>query len=128
MNLPANEDLVLYAVVSLPALKRMNGNRGKLAAQAGHAFVHALWDAGERHPGLVEDYRASPHARKIVLACGDEVLMRSLVEHYRPLCGVTEVVDAGFTVFKEPTFTMIGIGPIAPSKREDVLKGLAVLI
>lgn len=35
----------MYCIVARDSLKLMNGNRGKLAAQAGHAYLHAFWDA-----------------------------------------------------------------------------------
>lgn len=118
----------MYAVVSKAALKAMGGNRGKLGAQLGHAFMHAGWDALDRHPARLEAYRHSGSARKVVLLCEDEDLMRALVEHYRPICGVTAVVDAGYTVFTEPTFSAIGIGPLAPNECDERLRSLPVLI
>ena len=42
-----NEDYVMYCIFSKEAIKAMGGNRGKMASMAGHAFLHAWWDAVE---------------------------------------------------------------------------------
>ena len=121
--------LKMYAIVYRPALQKMGGNRGKLTAQGGHAFMHALWDAEEHHPERARAYKASGIAKKITLVCDDEELMRALAQDYRAVCGTTVVEDAGLTVFKgEKTFTMVGIGPLAPEERDERLKALPPLI
>lgn len=122
--------LKMYAIFSQAALKAMKGNRGKMAAQAGHAYLHAWWDALGRHPDLAYGYRGSSHAYKIALAApadADEAWFAELAELYREKTGVTEVIDAGFTVFDGPTFTCIGIGPINPDDREPILCSLRPL-
>lgn len=123
-----DRELKLYAIVHGPALKKMGGNRGKLGAQLGHAFLHAMWDADARHPDRALAYKTSGRAKKVVLVCDDEALMRQLSQDYAAVCGVTVVEDAGFTVFAEPTFTAIGIGPLATAECDDRLAGLKVLI
>ena len=35
----------MYCIVSKEAVKACNGNRGKMLTQAGHAYVHANWNA-----------------------------------------------------------------------------------
>ena len=122
--------LRLYAVFSPTALKAMKGIRGKLAAQAGHAYLHAWWDAFDRHPETALAYRSGPRAFKIALVAPDDAdaaWFESLAATYRPLCGVTTVVDAGFTVFEGPTLTCVGIGPISPDDCESTLNGLRLL-
>ena len=122
-------DLRLYEIVYRPALQKMGGNRGKLAAQVGHAFLHAFWDAEEHHPERALAYKHSGMARKISLVCDDEELMRALARDYRSICGTTVVEDAGLTVFKgEKTFTMVGIGPLAPEECDARLAALPLLI
>lgn len=123
----------MYAVFSPAAVKAMKGNRGKLAAQAGHAYLHAWWDAHTRHPELAAAYRKGPRAFKIALMPKDEdgtdeAWFDRLLEAYRDKTGVTKVIDAGFTVFEGPTLTCIGIGPISAEDREEVLAGLRPLI
>lgn len=123
------DGLKLYAIVSAPALKKMGGNRGKLGAMLGHAYVHAFWDAEARHPERALKYKFSNHATKVLLICEDEDLMRQLAADYQAVCGTTVVEDAGLTVFNgEKTFAAVGIGPLAPEERDARLAGLKVLI
>jgi peptidyl-tRNA hydrolase len=125
--------LKLYAVFSPVALKAMKGVRGKLAAQAGHAYLHAWWDAARRKEVIGDvafEYQRSLRAYKIALVApeaADEAWFDGLIALYRGKTGVTKVVDAGLTVFDGPTLTCIGIGPIHPDNREDILRGLKSL-
>lgn len=118
----------LYAIVHGPALKKMGGNRGKLGAMVGHAFVHAMWDADERHPARARAYKHSGLAKKIVLVCEDEALMRALAADYRPVTGTTVVEDAGRTVFTGLTFAAVGLGPLEGHECDERLAALPVLI
>lgn len=137
----------MYCVVARDSLKAMNGNRGKLAAQAGHAYLHAYWDAEERFPTpkyprvwmgkIIEEiepapcevYRVSGAAKKVCLAVDTVDDLKALYEAYRPVCGVSLVTDAGLTCFNGvPTTTCLGIGPIADDQIGDDLKCLKVLI
>ena len=122
--------MTMYSIFSREALKAMSGNRGKMAAQAGHAYLHSWWDASERFDQMAEDYRirAFGPAKKIglVVETTDELLI--LHNRYSLICGVSLVVDAGLTCFKEPTTTCLGIGPIRSYQIGDDLKSLSVLI
>ena len=123
------EALRMIVIVYEPALKAMGGNRGKLSAQTGHGYLHAFWDAEERHAELAHAYKYSGMAKKITLKCDNEELMRELVEDYRAITGVTVVEDAGLTVFKgEKTFTCVGIGPLHIDDQDERIRGLKVLI
>lgn len=106
----------------------MNGNRGKLASQTGHAYLHAWWDAATRFTMTAFEYNTSGLAFKITLVCDTDDELRELEALYKDVCGVSLVTDAGRTVFKEPTVTCLGIGPIDPDMREDKLKSLKPLI
>ncbi len=127
----------MYCVVARDSLKAMNGNRGKLAAQAGHAFLHAYWDAEDRCRELptaydgysaADWYRASGAAKKVTLVVDTVDDLKALYKAYRPICGVSLVVDAGLTCFDGPTTTCLGIGPITNDQIGDDLKALKVLI
>ena len=117
----------LYCVFSRQAISAMNGNRGKLASMAGHAFLHTIWNADEFYPESVQLYRDQGRAYKITLIAEDDQLDQ-LNEIYASRCGTSMVVDAGLTVFKGPTRVCLGIGPIDPDSREDILKNLKPLI
>jgi len=122
-------DLKMYAVFSREALKLMNGNRGKLAAQAGHAYMHTFWDAEKRFPEAASQYRNDQRAYKIgLIADFTEEVIEQLRAYYEPWNGFTVVEDAAFTVFDKPTITCIGIGPIDPDNRDEFLKACKVLI
>lgn len=124
----SEDRLKLYCIVNAEALAKMNGNRGKLAAQAGHAFLHSFWDATERFPEAARAYKDSGLAFKITLVVPTEAELRDLVECYRATCGVSLVTDAARTVFLEPTVTCLGLGPIRESEIGASLKALPVLI
>lgn len=114
----------LYAVMSKEAVKKMNGIRGKMIAQGGHAFLHAYWDSLNRFPEYAEAYKNSDHAFKITLVVEKTEQLETLRDAYKDLCGVSLVKDAGFTVFNEPTVTCLGIGPIPEDLIGDDLKSL----
>lgn len=111
-----------YCVVSRESLKRMNGIRGKMMSQAGHAFLHSYFDASARFPREASRYGMSPMAYKITLVVDTDEELRALADDYRDVCGTTVVIDAGATVFNGvPTLTCIGIGPLLDSQKKDSL-------
>lgn len=130
----APEDHVkMYCIVAKESLDKMGGIRGKLATQAGHAYLHAYWDAAKRFPEDAQVYQDSNMAFKITLVVPTTEELDKLHEHYKDICGVSMVVDAGRTVFKNedgsprPTQTCLGIGPLRNSKKDDVLGSLPTL-
>lgn len=126
----------MYCVVARDSLKAMNGNRGKLAAQAGHAYLHAFWDSESRFDGSddilemspAEYYRFSGRATKVCLIVETVDDLKALHDFYKPICGVSLVTDAGLTCFDGPTTTCLGIGPISEDKVDVNLSSLKVLI
>lgn len=114
----------MYAVMSLEAVKKMNGIRGKMITQGGHAYVHAGWDAAKRFPDAMEGYQNSDHPFKITVSVDTDAELTDLMDAYKDICGVSLVRDAGFTVFNEPTVTCLGIGPIHVDDIGDDLKNL----
>lgn len=117
----------IYDIVCKEALKKMNGNRGKLCSQAGHAYLHSWWDAQKRFPEAAKAYQDSQHAKKITCVVETEKELEELLRAYYDVCGVAFIKDAGFTVFKEPTVTCLGIGPIHEDDIGDDLKSLKLL-
>lgn len=116
-------DIKLYAIVSNEAVEASKGNRGKMGAQLGHAYVHSILDSMHRFPQHTLDYLASGSVAKICLRADEEVL-HSLSRLYKDKCGVYLVKDAGLTVFPRPMITALGIGPIYVNEREDILAKL----
>jgi peptidyl-tRNA hydrolase len=125
--------LKLYCVFAMESVAKMNGIRGKLGTQAGHAYVHAFWDSADRFPEEAQVYRDSQMAFKITLVVPTVEDLQKLHEHYHDVCGVSLVTDAGRTVFKNedgspcPTTTCLGIGPLRDSLKGEDLVGLRPL-
>lgn len=117
----------LYCVFAMESIKKMGGIRGKLASQAGHAYLHAFWDSAERFPKMARAYQNSGLAFKITLVVETVAELEKLRDAYREVCGVSLVTDAGRTVFNEPTTTCLGIGPLPDSLKGDDLAGLKTL-
>jgi peptidyl-tRNA hydrolase len=110
----------MYAIFARETLRQMQFE-GKLAAQAGHCFLHAWWDAENRwQPQYYNDeycqimraYRDGDDARKITLVVDTVDELRELYETFKPHMGATLVEDCGYTVFSEPTVTGVGLGPV----------------
>ena len=127
------EDRVkLYCIFAMESIEKMGGNRGKLAAQAGHAYLHSVWNAMEHFPDDVAAYRAG-RAYKITLVVDTVEELEALEAKYRDRCGTSLVVDAGLTVFKnedgspQPTVTCLGLGPVRDSALEKDIRRLRPL-
>ena len=119
---------VMYCVTSREVLKLVNGNRGKMMAQAGHAFLHSAWDAADNFPDDLAAYKASGSAKKITLVVDTIDELKTLYGAYKGVCGTTLVVDKGLTCFDGPTTTCLGIGPISEDKVDVNLSSLKVLL
>lgn len=118
----------IYCIFAKDSIVKMNGNRGKLAAQAGHAYLHSWWDALENYNEDALNYKNSDHAYKITLVVDTAQELTDLYIAYAYTCGVALIEDAGFTVFKEPTITCLGLGPIREDLIGDDLKMLKLLV
>lgn len=127
------QKIKMFCICSKEALGKMNGIRGKMITQGGHAYTHASWDSDKRFPHLSRAYRRSGRAYKITLVVPTEDDLKVFEDRYRDICGVSLVKDAGFTVFKNadgtpnPTVTFLGIGPIPESLVGDDIKALKTL-
>lgn len=132
-NVPQPDKVKMYCIFAMESVKKMGGIRGKLATQAGHAYVHCGWDAQDRFPEHMLAYRNSGHAYKITLVVDTVEDLEKLHEAYKDVTGVSLVKDAGFTVFKNedgtpcPTVTCLGIGPLPDRLKADNLTLLKTL-
>ena len=107
----------------------MGGNRGKMAAQAGHAYLHTYL-AALKHPKtvaaeLAHHYTYDGPAYKIALIVDTVKELEDLYETYAGQIGASLVKDAGLTVFTEPTVTCLGLGPVSDRFIGDDIKSLA---
>ena len=125
-------DLKMYCIFSQEAIDKMQGNRGKMAAQAGHAYLHAWWDAvnkahrDSRLMTTLANYFNGDDARKICLITPTDDDLRRLVDAYQSITGVTLVEDCGYTIFEPGTLTVTcaGIGPLYDADKGDDLRNL----
>jgi peptidyl-tRNA hydrolase len=119
----------MYCIFALESVKKMNGIRGKMCTQAGHAYLHAFWNAvdhnsNEDKVNQAHAYVNSDRAYKITLVVDTVEELKALQEKYKDICGTSLVTDAGFTVFNEPTTTCLGLGPISEENIGDDIKAL----
>ena len=77
----------------------------------------------KRFPERFKEYDESLHHPKITIMADDDQL-RELYKRYKQKFGTAIITDAGRTVFDGPTLTCVGIGPILPSEREEILTNL----
>jgi len=123
-----NTELRLYCVMRTDLNLVAEGGTvplGKLMAQAGHAFVGCLFKLNEAQ---IVEYMDSGTQPKIVLRVKNEKdLMRAALECEAVNIPFYLVKDAGRTVFAEPTFTCVGIGPIAKQNLPKFIQRLQLL-
>jgi len=123
----------MYCIFAKERVDKMKGVRGKMCTQAGHAYLHAYWDAMESEEfnyyksGQAIAYKngeGDGHAFKITLIVDTVDELKALHDKYKDVCGTSLVTDAGFTVFEEPTTTCLGLGPISELNIGDDLKAI----
>ncbi len=107
----------LYTILLLPAVKLMNGNRGRMVTQGGHGFLHALWDAEKRFPEAAAAYKSQGSAFKVTLSIASEDALMALHDAYAPICGVSIVQERGTTLSgsineRVQGLMGLGLGPI----------------
>jgi peptidyl-tRNA hydrolase len=100
-------------------------NAGKVASQAGHAYLDAYLQALELNPEITKEYKNGYHGIKVCLAVSslDEMLK---AEQKAKKAGLPHalITDSGYTCFNgQYTITALGIGP---ARRDDVKKSLGI--
>ena len=100
---------------------------GKVATQAGHAFLSAWRSAYDRDAGTATAY-ANDMQTKIVLVARDlpclEIIAAKATARGVPWAMIT---DAGRTVFPEPTVTALGLGPMTKTDCNALTRGLDMM-
>lgn len=101
-----------YCVFSRESLAKMQGIRGKICTQAGHAYLHSYLDACLRFPLHVEEYLRNGDSKKITCVMETDTQVKELFDKVQSHCGAVLIVDNAHTVFDQPTQTCLGIGPL----------------
>lgn len=91
---------------------------GKIAAQAGHAYLDAFLLAQSERPDTIKSYKTN-HGIKICLRAKNlGALERAYKEAIDAGIPATLITDLGYTIFEgRPTVTALGIGP---ARKEEV--------
>jgi PTH2 family peptidyl-tRNA hydrolase len=105
-----DDELRLYCVMRAD----LEAPTGKLMAQAGHAFVSALEATRKLHdgPAIIDQYMTNGQPKIVVRARNEAVLRKAADACSQAGIPCYLVIDAGRTVFPEPTMTCLGIGPV----------------
>lgn len=134
----------MYAIFARETLVKFKGNEGLLAAQAGHAYLHAYWDAEDRwvksrrfqaydsldnYYNTVWIYREGKQgATKVCLVVDTVLMLRILYNKYKPICGVALNEETkGHGVLLTHTITSLGIGPLDDENKCEMLANLSLL-
>lgn len=125
------QDLKLYCIFAEDQLDKMKDSRGKLAAMAGHAYLHSWWNAFKRPKTFLSAVRywMQPGATKVCLVAPNVDSLLLLYSYYKKNYGST-IVQCSSTTFEGEVVTpCIGIGPISQNDpgMELVLRSLELL-
>ena len=96
-------------------------------AQAGHAFVSAIEQARAASQEQVDQYLRNEQPKIVLRAKNEAVIRRAAVECEQAGIPFYLVIDAGRTVFNEPTVTCLGIGPVVKGDLPKFVQRLQLL-
>jgi PTH2 family peptidyl-tRNA hydrolase len=105
---------------------------GKLAAQAGHAFLEAMQTAHRVAPATAQSYLQDPPGTKVVLAAEDLCALE-VAEAWCQLRGIpcARIVDSGHVLpphfTGDPIVTALGFGPAPRATVRTLTKRFALL-
>jgi len=109
----------MYCIFAKESIIKMNGVRGKMCTQAGHAFLHCAVKSD-----LLNQYLSTDLCYKITLVVDSIDDLIELEKSYSGVCATHLVTDVGLTVFNGPVVTCLGIGPIPDDQIKDDLRRL----
>lgn len=105
---------------------------GKLAAQAGHAFLDAFHVASRDRPEIATEYHNGRHGTKVVLGAPNlTTLMRVYEQAQLARLPCALITDSGH-VFPphfdgSPVITALGIGPVLREEIHSITKRLQLV-
>lgn len=100
---------------------------GKLAVQAGHAFLTTWRNFAHRDPEAASHYATASQTKIVLMAPDLAALERIRDKAEQRGVAYSLIVDAGRTVFTEPTVTVLGLGPMSKTDTNALTRGLDML-
>lgn len=102
---------------------------GKIAAQAGHAFLETYIKGMETDPTRIEEWRNGFKGIKITLVAKNlNHLLKAKESIEKTNFPYSLIVDLGYTLFDgKPTITCLGIGPAKKSEIGHITKKFQLL-
>lgn len=98
---------------------------GKIASQAGHAYLGAALDAQAKEPSTFAEYISDGPGTKVCLVAKDLGQLEQ-AHHLAKLHGIPSalIIDSGCANFfnGEPTVTALGLGPIRKDNAKIIKK------
>lgn len=108
----------LYAIIR----KDLDMSPGKIAAQAGHAFLDAYEAAKALRPDTIPEYKTRHGIKVCLVAKSLRQIERAHEQALEAGIPCALITDLGYTVFEgKPTVTALGVGP-AKKTEVDFLK------
>lgn len=98
--------------------------KGKMAAQAAHASVEALFKADH---GIVAKWRGTGMMKAVLKAKDDHELLQLYDAAQRAGLPSSLITDAGRTVVEPGTMTACGIGPAAAAAIDKITQHLPLM-
>ena len=102
----------------------LNMPPGKMAVQVGHAF---LQNYDEAHPNHKSDYMKNNQPKIVLLAPNLETLLKIKEKADKKAIYAELVTDAAKTFFKEPTVTVLCLGPLTKTDSNNLTRGLDMM-
>ena len=103
--------------------KDLNMRKGKMCAQAAHASLNAVLKVQD---SILKKWMDEGQTKIVVSVDSEEELM-NLYLSIPTIFPVYLVIDAGYTEFKEPTFTALAIGPYYSEQIDEYTGNLKLL-
>jgi peptidyl-tRNA hydrolase len=100
---------------------------GKLAVQAGHAFLTAWRNAYASDEDSALDYANDMQTKIVLLAPDLATLERIEAKAKKRGVHTALITDAARTVLLEPTVTVLGLGPMSKTDCNALTRGLEML-
>lgn len=101
-------------------------NAGKVASQAGHAYLDAYIQALELQPAIAHEYKCDGHGIKVCLAVASlDALLLAKSKAKEAGLPHALITDSGYTVFDgQSTITALGIGPVRKEQIKHITGAL----